>query len=117
LSDPAADTAAIAVDASFDEWGRAATYRHAPSHRLYGAPPTDCVVMLGRADQVTEFRNIHAASPGEQIEVRQSELPECEVDGVFTITSGGRRYKVTSAPRTPEDDPERLVWIMKVVAL
>jgi len=105
-----ADIAALPVDAVFATFGVAASYT-APG---IGAVAVPCTVLLDAADRVFDTGQGRGVVKGRVVEVRISEIAAPARAGTFTITATSEVLKVTEDPRIAEDDPERLVWIMRV---
>ena len=96
--------ASLAVDATFNLFGRAATYA-APEFRA----PVDCRIIRAAPDVSINAPGVtQAFARGVTVEVRASEIASPAKGGVFVCA--GESLKIISEPRFAEGDPDRLVW-------
>jgi hypothetical protein len=106
------DRAEAALVPQYKEFGDAA--RYTPPG---GGVTVDCTIIRDREDAETGFKA--AVTQSNMVEVRQSELPAPKRDGTFAMLDSfgsptGETLIIISDPKTPEDDADRLLWLMTV---
>lgn len=101
------ELASLSIDATFATFGRAAVY--VPPG---GGAAQSCVVILDRQDRNISPGQSRGVVQGNVLEVRKAQLAAPEKDGSFVVD--GACYLVREDPHHDEEDPERLVWLMRV---
>lgn len=99
------DLAKEAIDASYDEFGKAATYTP-PG----GGPAMPCTVILDLRDPASRPDDGRPVEGVAIIQVRKSEVAAPAHDGVFAVTALAKSFSVTSRPQP--NDPDGIEWMM-----
>lgn len=80
-----------------------------------GGATTDCRVIVRMPDVAAEvFSEVRGVVPDLEVDVRRIDVVP-EDGGTFTFS--GAAYRVTGAPVSPPNDPDRLITTSAVVAI